>query len=282
MKRWLATVVALVVILGIGGGVSFALYQGQRDDLVTEASVDLRRASKAFVRALDNVFQPALTLSQAVLASGVARRCGADLAAHFFSVVVGPVRQFEQVNGAFLGFPDGRFLHLQDLGFGAGLPSQDGHELIRRRTIDRPDVDSVGRWDRFDPEDASWTPVTVDSAPYDPRTRPWYRAAVDGGGPTWTDAYVFSSSGKLGVTYAQPLYDRSGVLWAVLGVDLSLASLSRTLVLTADALAEVGDLVFATDLGNKVLGHPDFVEHAGELDRDTEAFLSHYRRPESF
>ncbi|MEQ9331313.1 ATP-binding protein [Thalassobaculum sp.] len=285
MKRWLSTVLAALAILGAGVGVSFVVYQEQKSALVDEASGDLRRASKAFVRSLDNVFQPALTLSQAVLDSGIMRRDPDDMAQHFFSVVIGPVRRFEQVNGAYLGFPDGRFLHLQDLDFGSETPGAEGERpgaVIRRRVIADPAVDRIGQWQRFDPETAGWTPVGVHSQPYDPRERPWYRAAVDGGGPTWTDAYVFSSSGKLGVTYAQPLYDRSGAVWAVFGVDLSLASLSRTLVLTADALAEIGDLVFATDLGEKILGHPDFLHHAAEMDRDTDAFLSRYRSPETF
>ena len=275
----------LLVILAVGGGVSYGVYRTQKAELLDGASQDLQRASNAFVRALDHIFQPALTLSQSVLDSGIRHRTGDDLAEHFFAVVIGPVRQFEHVNGAFLGFPDGRFLHLQDLALADEIPGKSdepGKPVVRRRIIDRPDQDSAGHWQRFDHESSRWQETTVASRPYDPRQRPWYKAAVEGGGPVWTDAYVFASSGKLGVTYAEPIYDEAGAVWAVLGVDLSLGSLSRTLVITADALASEGDVVFATDLANKMLGHPDFVSRAADLDRDTEAFLARYRQPDSF
>ena len=281
-RRWLATAAVSVAILGAGGAGSYLVYQTEKDALVAEASHDLRRASEAFVRALNHVFQPALTLSTSVVDSGLRRRDGEDLAEHFFALVNGPVRMFEQVNGAFLGFPDGRFLHLQDLTLAGEAVSDPSHEAVRRRTIDRPDSDGVGRWEQYDPESGGWTPVAVDGQVYDPRSRPWYRGAAEGGSAIWTEAYVFSSSGQLGVTYARPIYDQAGALWAVLGVDLSIGSLSRTLVTTSGELAELGEVVFATDLGNKVIGHPDFVTRAAELDRDTETFLARYRRPDSF
>ncbi len=282
-RRWLLTALVSLTILGAGGAGSYWVYQSEKDDLVAEASDDLRRASEAFVRALNHVFQPALTLSSSVVDSGLRRRDGEDLAEHFFALVNGPVRIFEQVNGAFLGFPDGRFLHLQDLTL-AGEAASDTATggTVRRRIIDRPDSDGIGRWEQFDPTSDGWNPVAVDGQVYDPRRRPWYRGAADSGSPIWTDAYVFSSSGQLGVTYARPIYDQTGALWAVFGVDLSIGSLSRTLVTTSGELAELGEVVFATDLGNKVIGHPDFVTRAAELDRDTETFLARYRRPDSF
>ncbi|GHD63004.1 hypothetical protein GCM10017083_52640 [Thalassobaculum fulvum] len=275
----------MLAILAVGGGVSYAVYRVQKAELLDGASRDLRAATQAFERSLDHIFQPALTLSQSVLDSGVRHRKGEDLAEHFFAVVIGPVRQFEHVNGAFLGFPDGRFLHLQDLALADEIPGEGaerGQPVVRRRIIDRPDLDGSGRWQRFDHLGSRWQEATAAHRPYDPRQRPWYKAAVEGGGPVWTDAYVFASSGRLGVTYAEPIYDDSGAVWAVLGIDLSLGSLSRTLIVTAEALAGTGDLVFATDLANKMLGHPDFVAHATELDHDTEAFLARYREPGSF
>jgi len=272
----LALVVSLLVVVG-GGGVSYLVYQSQKAELVATATDDLRRATEAFTRALTHIFEPALTLGRTVETSGIERVAEAGQRDLFFGIANGPIQQFEQLNGAFLGFPDGRFLHVQDLEIagdqGAGL---------RRRIIDQPAEDPAGRWETLDAATGDWTPAGAGAASYDPRSRPWYRSALWAGKPVWTEAYVFASSGKLGVTYARPIYDASGALWAVLGVDLSLNSLSRTLIETADALAGIGDVVFATDLGNKILGHPDFVEHADEMDRDTERFLARYRQADSF
>ena len=60
---------------------------------------------------------------------------------------------------------------------------------------------------------------------FDPRTRPWYRAAVQGGQATWSPIYLFDR-GEFGITAAQPFYDRSGNLQGVMAVDLVLTVLS--------------------------------------------------------
>jgi signal transduction histidine kinase/CheY-like chemotaxis protein len=105
----------------------------------------------------------------------------------------------------------------------------------------------------------------VNAKPYDPRVRPWYKAAVSAGKPIWTQAYVFASSGELGVTYAEPVFNANGELWGVLGVDLTLGALSQTLLNTSKALVDVADIVFATDLKDKVVGHPGIAgARAGE------------------
>ncbi|MEZ2236798.1 ATP-binding protein [Microcoleus sp.] len=55
---------------------------------------------------------------------------------------------------------------------------------------------------------------------YDPRVRPWYTAATEAKKATWSKIYADFTSKGLGITAAQPLYDASGELQAVLGTDL--------------------------------------------------------------
>ncbi|NER52497.1 MAG: response regulator, partial [Symploca sp. SIO1A3] len=55
---------------------------------------------------------------------------------------------------------------------------------------------------------------------YDPRVRPWYKAAVAAGKPTWSPIYPEFVTKRLGITAAQPLYDQEGNLLGVLGSDL--------------------------------------------------------------
>lgn len=55
---------------------------------------------------------------------------------------------------------------------------------------------------------------------YDPRVRPWYTAATEAKKATWSKIYADFTSKGLGITAAQPLYDASGQLQAVLGTDL--------------------------------------------------------------
>jgi adenylate cyclase len=64
---------------------------------------------------------------------------------------------------------------------------------------------------------------------FDPRTRPWYRGAVDARGLYWTDVYVFFTERTPGITAALPLIADGGGIAAVYGIDITLAALSRFL-----------------------------------------------------
>src|SRR3546814_15460144 len=59
--------------------------------------------------------------------------------------------------------------------------------------------------------------------------------------------YVFASTGKLGVTDAVQLHRPDGGPWAVLGIDLTIAALSRILFEREAGLTGSSGLVFATD-----------------------------------
>ena len=268
------------LILIAGGLVSFFTYQYEKESLFNQASKELNVSADAFVRALNDVFEPALVLSRTISDSGIWREDPAGNADAFFSLTTGPVRQFEHLNGAFIGFPDGRFFHIQNLTL-TGARNME-RIAIHRRIISDPVNQPQGEWELYNPHSRKWGYDKTVSEPFDPRTRPWYIDALKANGPVWTQSYVFASSGQIGVTYAQPLYDDTGALWAVLGIDLSLNTLSRTMLQTADDLAGIGNLVFATDLSNQMLGHPDFVEQAEEMRRDTATFFARYSVPTSF
>ncbi|MDR6397214.1 methyl-accepting chemotaxis protein [Herbaspirillum seropedicae] len=64
-------------------------------------------------------------------------------------------------------------------------------------------------------------------AGYDPTARPWYKQAVEAGKPVLTAPYVDATTGKLVVTFAEPVGDKSN-LQAVLGSDVQLDNVVRT------------------------------------------------------
>jgi adenylate cyclase len=71
--------------------------------------------------------------------------------------------------------------------------------------------------------------VTSQTVEYDPRKRPWYRAAIARSGLIRTDPYIFESSRKPGLTVAK----QQGSV--VVGADVTLAELERFLATTAQA-----------------------------------------------
>jgi signal transduction histidine kinase len=284
-RRWVILWIVAVSVLGGSGAFSYWIYHAQRDELIADASHDLQNATVAFAQALTGVFEPALTLGGTVADSGIRHADAPSWPTLFFAVATGPVRQFEQINGAFLAFPDGRFLHVQDLDFAGPKGSardRAGSRGIYQRIIDNPENDPSGRWRVFDPQTGRSTLSPRTTKPYDPRTRGWYQLVEADRQAHWTEPYVFATSGRIGVTYAKPILNSDGTIWAIVGVDLSLGSLSQTLLTTSAALSGAADIVFATDFAHKILGHPGLVGDAGDFQVSTQELLERYRDPTTF
>ncbi len=71
------------------------------------------------------------------------------------------------------------------------------------------------------------------SYPYDMTTRPWYRAAVDAGAPTWSEPYAWihkdGTTVTFGIAYTQPHFDDQGEFVGVIDAELSLEDISNYL-----------------------------------------------------
>ncbi|MEM9543423.1 MAG: adenylate/guanylate cyclase domain-containing protein [Cyanobacteria bacterium P01_E01_bin.42] len=61
---------------------------------------------------------------------------------------------------------------------------------------------------------------------YDPRIRPWYRAAKSAKTLIWSEIYPFAEPPVLGITSAIPIYDREDELQGVVAIDLTLGQIS--------------------------------------------------------
>ncbi len=91
---------------------------------------------------------------------------------------------------------------------------------------------------------------------YDPRTRPWFQAALFHKQPIWSEIYTFPQ-GEIGITAAQPLYDRQNNLQGVMAVDLILAKISdflNSVKVSAKGqtfIIERSGLIVATSTGEK-------------------------------
>lgn len=68
---------------------------------------------------------------------------------------------------------------------------------------------------------------------YDPRIRPWYKAAVTAGEPTWSKIYAWLSKdgteSTLGIGFVQPIRDKAEKILGVIDAELSLYDISRFL-----------------------------------------------------
>ena len=76
---------------------------------------------------------------------------------------------------------------------------------------------------------ANWIEEDGSFTSYDPRSRFWYRQAAEAGTLVFSDVETDANTGKLSLVCAVPVYDPSGELRAVIGVDLLLDSMLESM-----------------------------------------------------
>jgi signal transduction histidine kinase/CheY-like chemotaxis protein len=98
-----------------------------------------------------------------------------------------------------------------------------------------------------------WPPDDALPADYDPRTRPWYLAALAKGGATLTEPYRDITTNVETITAATPVI-RNGKLAGVVAADFTTEQLNHILAET-----DLGGLgyVFIVSADGKILCHPD-------------------------
>jgi HAMP domain-containing protein len=71
--------------------------------------------------------------------------------------------------------------------------------------------------------------LKVEKPAYDPRIRPWYKEAVAAQTPIWNQVYAGFTPGTFFIAASAPLYDRSGKLIGVSGIDILLSNIQQFL-----------------------------------------------------
>ncbi len=206
--------------------------------------------------------------------------------ANFEIAAWGPVRSQDLVRNAYFGNVDGEFL-----GIDASNPGPSNQNRVRVGLRDSKDA---RRWffNAALPGDRS-EPYHVDTFSYDPRDRPWYKAAVDaaninanakselnlspasskaltvsatnitGSNRAWTAVYPSHSTNELMVTQSVAVHDPNEVLVGVIAVDLSLKHLGevlKSLEISPNGIAFIIDetgLLIATSTEDAVMGTKD-------------------------
>jgi signal transduction histidine kinase/CheY-like chemotaxis protein/HPt (histidine-containing phosphotransfer) domain-containing protein len=288
LRRLLLPILTVAAVLLLGGLAALVLQQRQQDRLTATAEAQLGELVGEIGNAFDALFLPAAAITDAVIEARLDSLAFADVERLFFALAGHPVRHLPQINGIYLGFPDGGFLQSQEY-VPAGVAAQAGAALdpamgTRRRLLRLPDGSVQNRWFHVLRSDGEWHGLDLPPDGYDPRARPWYRDAAAGETAIWTAPYVFASTGKLGVTHARALRRRDGSLWAVLGIDMTIEALSDILRQRQSALVQAGpehagSIVFATDPAGALVGHPQLAAAMEQTGGDVGAALQGLLQP---
>jgi diguanylate cyclase (GGDEF)-like protein len=71
--------------------------------------------------------------------------------------------------------------------------------------------------------------LQIEKPAFDPRTRPWYKAAFQTQKPLWNPVYAGFTPGTIFVSASQPLFDPTGKLVGVSGIDILLTDIQAFL-----------------------------------------------------
>ncbi|WP_145980931.1 cache domain-containing protein [Magnetospirillum sp. ME-1] len=173
--------------------------------------------------------------------------------------LIDTLEAFPDLYALFFGFAkDGAFYEV------IRLPPPGGKGLLGRkpppdakfalRIIDTVEGEATDSWIYI----TRWGNVVgVERAPkvtYDPRTRPWYTAAMETQGVATSGIHVFSSIGKPGLTLSQRLVTDDGAPIGVFAADLLTETLSRFL---AERAVGAKGRTFILDEDDRLLGYHD-------------------------
>jgi adenylate cyclase len=148
------------------------------------------------------------------------------------------------IDGGYVGYPDGSFFHVVSLtnrGWRAALGAPDEASLAVRVIEANAPGGPVNRVIFLDRDGNTIAELPGKASSFDPRNRPWYRAAVGQSKPVSVGPYEMATTGSLGVTVAQAHRGNPDI---VVAVDIVLDTITDFLAgqrVSRDAVAFIAD-----------------------------------------
>ncbi|NRP72075.1 Adenylate cyclase 1 [Ensifer psoraleae] len=158
------------------------------------------------------------------------------------------------IDGIYVGYPDGRFFQVVDLAMPAwrmALDAPRGAMLAVRSMEKDGEGKPVNRLLFLDAAGIHFAERRATPTGFDPQTRPWYQAAVDGKAPVSIGPYEMATTGKLGMTISQAHHGNGKI---VIGADVVLDTITD--FLSRERLTD-GSVSFILDAVGRPIIHSD-------------------------
>ncbi|MDJ1182887.1 adenylate/guanylate cyclase domain-containing protein [Roseofilum casamattae] len=209
-------IVQLFLTIALVGFLSF--HNGQRsvDRLAAQLSEEITHRIEERIQTFADTPHLFLQLNQAAIATGQFDPDNFETAFAYFwqQLSIHP-----WVRSLYYGNTQGNFIQLS-----RDPNPEQGNKLSLRDRQTAPLLNIYRLDDR-----GNRTGEKLLSNEYDPRTRPWYQAAVTAKTGTWSPIYSFANSARFGITPTHPIYDDRGMLRGVLAIDYTLDRMNQFL-----------------------------------------------------
>jgi len=248
----------LLVMMPLSVAMVGVLYWRHAELASSLAADAMRRASRDAVISIQGLLDP---IARTVSLSATLGRDQRELLRdpEFQRILLNYLEQLPDLYSVYYGFEgQGGFLQAVRLppdfkSFGPNNSPPPTGARFAIRIIDDADGEPTDRYFYY----VQWGQrVGTEQAPsikYDPRQRPWYRAALAANGVAVSNAYVFSGTNRPGLTLSRQIR-RNGALLGVFGADLSSDTLSH--ILDQSRIGSRG-VLFILDRDGRLVGYPD-------------------------
>ena len=252
--RSLLGVVMVGLLLAVSGSLIALDYYRARNTAIEAAESQMRGFEDRLVsrmQALSGDTSALVNLIVSIANSFLAPP--SDRVADKVAILRAGLARSPHIDGVYAGYPDGGFFHAVNLAstdWRTALDAPPNATMAVR--ILTPAADGpLTHILFFDAAGKQLLQRTTTGWNYDPRQRPWYRAAANGTGPIATGPYRMATTGMLGMTISQAHKSNPEI---VVGADVVLDRIIRFIAserLTPSAVA------FVIDADRKPLLHSD-------------------------
>ena len=224
----LAAVCVTILLIAIIGSLVGQTYRGAQEILRTAAFDETRYIRDALGEKVQRILEPAesqlalLAFSDLSQADTLARRL-AEL-----PPILDAMTRNKLVDASFVGYPNGEFILFRPLRNAEARAAFDAPAeatmLVQSITKDAAGV-MLGTYQFYAPDGHLLDSVFKPDYHFDPRTRPWYKAADQADSTILTDPYPFFTTAAVGATMARHSADGT----VIVGLDVTLQSIASAL-----------------------------------------------------
>jgi len=249
------SVIIVLLLVAISVPLMLLTYRDGRQSALDSAEHRMQLLSRGTVDAYESLFRDghSLVTMGAVLPSLAAEPTDYFDAKREF--LVRALKGSPHLDAVYVGYPSGAFFQVMRASSSARwreAVSAPAAAVFGMRVVLRaPDQPATSTWYFLDGDGQQIGSGPTRETDFDPRRRPWYRAAVRATEPVSTGAYVSASTQSLTLTLAGTM---TGDKAAVIGADVLLETISHMLLEQAVSEHSVG---YIFDADGELIVHSD-------------------------
>ena len=206
-------------------------YRSSRQALLTAEQLMESQSQQIFMK-VENLYKPMSYLAeQASALPSIGEK--PSLQTHKAEeYMLNVMKIYQQIQIQYIGFQDGDFYCIYSISPGSGNSAENLHApkdasfAILRQYTPENRAKPVRLWRYLNDKDQTIGSYKEETVSYDPRSRVWYKNAIETDGIIKSEPYIFDSSKRLGVTVSTRL---DGNIPCVYGVDLFISDVSKFL-----------------------------------------------------